>query len=291
MRRSMLLIISLLLTISNTIFAAQVIESDITKEFIRAQNLVAQGKQQQAISAYQSIINTHPQIPEAYNNLAALYLEQKNIQQAKAILEQGLKAHKGYARLYESLTSINIAMARDAYSQALQIDLKPSSVTIASLSLPDMQPEKFEHPSRELYVNSKQEEVTTQVADVAINMEKPGDARINNSDSIKQVLQAWSAAWSAQSVDMYLSFYHDKYEPAKGLSRKTWEKSRRLRLKKPDWIKVGLSDFNVTKNTGKQAVVNFKQLYQSNTFRDVSLKQMVLLYTNNGWQILREKSL
>jgi len=287
MRRSMLLIISLLLTISNTIFATQVSETGITKEFVRAQNLVSQGKPQQAISAYQSIINTHPQIPEAYNNLAALYLEQKNIQQAKIILEQGLKAHKGYARLYESLTAINIALARDAYSKALQIDLKPSSVTIASLPLTTKQ-------------SSKKEESTVSIKPVVESsgvIKQPTTPKIDSQKTepsdkvIKRVLQAWSVAWSAQSIDMYLSFYHDNYQPAKGLSRAKWVNSRRVRLKNPRWIKVALSDFNVIKNTGQQAVVNFKQSYQSNSFRDVSLKQMVLLNTDNGWQILREKSL
>ena len=70
-----------------------------------------------------------------------------------------------------------------------------------------------------------------------------------------------------------------------------WAQSRRIRLKKPRWIKVSLSDINITKNTGNNAVVNFKQLYQSNKFSDATLKQMVLLYTDSGWQILSEKSL
>jgi hypothetical protein len=64
-----------------------------------------------------------------------------------------------------------------------------------------------------------------------------------------------------------------------------------MKLTKPSWIKVGLSDINIGENSGEQAVVNFKQIYQSNSFRDESRKQMVLLNTNNGWQILSEKSL
>jgi len=287
MRRSMLLVISLLLTISNTILAAQVREVGVSKEFVRAQNLVAQGKPQQAISAYQSIINTHPKIPEAYNNLAALYLEQKNIQQAKVVLEQGLKAHEGYARLYESLTAINIALARDAYSKALQIDLKPSSVTIASLPLTTKKSSKKEESAINVKPVVESSEVVKKPSTPKIDSQKTA----SSDKVIKRVLQAWSVAWSAQSVDTYLSFYHEKYQPAKGLSRAKWVKSRRIRLNKPHWIKVGLSDFNIIKNTGKQVVVNFKQLYQSNSFRDVSLKQMVLLNTGNDWQILREKSL
>lgn len=285
MQRSILLIISLL-AISNTLFAIQDNEKGITKEFARAQNLLEQGKTQQAINAYHSLINTYPQVPEAYNNLAALYLEQKNIQQAKITLEQGLKAHEGYARLYESLTAINIALARDAYSKALQIDLEPSSVSIASLPL----------TTKQSSINVEDAVNVRPVVDNSEIIIKPAPQKtdyktIADDKVIKRVLQAWSAAWSAQSVDIYLSFYHDKYEPAKGLSRAKWAESRRVRLKKPSWIKVNFSDFKVSKNTGKQAVVNFKQIYQSNSFRDVSLKQLLLLNTDNGWQILRERSL
>ena len=75
------------------------------------------------------------------------------------------------------------------------------------------------------------------------------------------------------------------------MSLNGWMQSRRYRLKKPSWIKVALSDFKIEKNTGKQAIVNFKQSYQSNSFHDTSKKQMVLLYTNDGWRIFREKSL
>ena len=115
--------------------------------------------------------------------------------------------------------------------------------------------------------------------------------KLNNTKEIEKTLLAWSAAWSAQAVDIYLSFYHNQYKPTNGLSRKGWIQSRHFRLKKPRWIKIGLSNFVFKQNNGKQAVVNFKQLYQSNSFRDVSEKQMVLLHTDEGWRIFREKSI
>jgi hypothetical protein len=115
--------------------------------------------------------------------------------------------------------------------------------------------------------------------------------QLKNTKAIETVLQAWSAAWSAQAVDMYLSFYHSHYKPSNGLSRNGWEQSRRLKLKKPSWIKIGLSNFDVEKNNGQQAIVKFKQSYQSNRYSDVSSKRMVLLYTDNGWRIFQEKSI
>lgn len=313
--RNGVLVVALLSFFSNSIAAAS--DGELAKKFSKAQRLATQGQVMQAITVYQSLIRSNPQLPEAYNNLAALYLKQKNTKQAKHILEQGLRAHKGYGALYEGLTTINVAMAREAYSKALQIDLKPSAIIIASLSLNDRKLKNIKDTTvisrADKPLENKQLLITKSfIEDESVIPEKTRisserkDASVTNSDKksvqavtrqtdnteeVETLLQAWSAAWAAQAVDMYLSFYHKHYKPSNGLSHKDWVQSRRYRLKKPHWIKIGLSDFKVKKNTGKQVVVNFKQLYESSSFRDMSSKQIVLLYTDNGWRIFREKSL
>ena len=304
MFRQSLFVVVLLSIFSNISFAAT--DTDLAKKFAQAQSLAQKGEIKQAIYAYTALIESNPQFPEAYNNLAALYLKQKNTKQAKHILEKGLYAHKGYGVLYESLTAINVAMAREAYSKALQIDLKPSDITIASLSFNDnTQSGKAIVLSsvNKSAVNSKAS-ATKPVAEPKpapkaklsdeierVGVENKQVKKIKKTETIETVLQAWSAAWSAQAPNMYLSFYHKHYKPSNGMSLNSWTQSRRYRLKKPRWIKVELSDFKVQKNTGKQAIVNFKQSYQSNSFRDTSMKQMVMLYTDDGWRIFREKSL
>lgn len=294
------------------------IAQNIALEFARAESLALKGETEQAISAYNALIRLKPQLPEAYNNLAALYLKQKKSKQAKAILEQGIYAHKGYGALYESLTSINVAMAREAYSKALQIDLSPANIEIASLSLNDATPTRKKstiviskavipdevknvvevkaaianQPAKEIkaIVAAKASGEIKRVSNVVSRKQTP-DKQIINTDALETVVQAWSAAWSAQAIEIYLSFYHRHYKPSDGLSRNGWEQSRRLKLKKPNWIKVAISDFNIEKNDGRQAIVRFKQAYQSNTYSDITSKRMVLLYTENGWRIFQEKSI
>ena len=291
-------VIAFLSLFSNISYAVS--DTELSKKFAEAQNLAQKGEIKQAIYAYTALIELNPLLPEAYNNLAALYLKQKNTKQAKYILEKGLYAHKGYGVLYESLTAINVAMAREAYSKALQIDLNPSDISISSLELDD------DKQKRKPIVISKLEkqvtsEIVKQATEVKPETEAPfsGEIKrqtiqkkpIQNSEAIETVLQAWSTAWSAQAANMYLSFYHKQYKPENGMSLNGWMQSRRYRLKKPRWIKIALTDIEVEKNTGKQAVVNFKQSYQSNSFRDTSKKQIVLLFTDSGWRIFREKSL
>jgi len=302
MLRQSILLVALLSFFVSSSFSVAADRGELSKQFSKAQSLAAQGEITLAITVYQSLILSNPLLPEAYNNLAALYLKQNNTKQAKHILEQGLYAHKGYGVLYESLTAINVAMAREAYSKALQIDLKPSAITIASLSLNKNKSSnkkntivisKVNKPAGETKAIVNKAKASGKIKRISdkVKPKATSNKQVKNTETLEDVIQAWSAAWSAQAVDMYLSFYHKQYKPLNGLSHKGWIQSRRYRLKKPRWIKIGLSDFEIKKNTGKQAVVNFKQLYQSNSFRDVSAKQMVLLYTNDGWRIFREKSL
>lgn len=293
MRRLGVLLVSVL-TLANSVSALAAGENEIATRFSQAQAWVKQGQAERAIQAYQSIINTNPDIPEAYNNLAALYLKQNKIKQAKSILEQGLTAHKGYGALYEGLSAINIALAKEAYSKALQIDLKPDNIVIADLALSANSREKSSTRYVVSAVSSKTHHIKPDNREQNKPPVSPENKSLLNETASKEIeilLQAWSTAWSAQAVDIYLSFYHPQYLPASNVSKRRWEKSREIRLKTPKWIKVNLDDIKITMQPDNQAIVNFKQTYQSNSFMDVSYKQMVLHNTDNGWQIFREKSL
>lgn len=319
MLRQGVLIAFLMTLLSHALFAEDNNTRELSQLFQKAENHAKQGQLNQAIDIYEALIKQHPLLPEAYNNLAALYLKQNKPKQAKSVLEQGLHAHKGYGALYESLTAINVAMARDAYSKALQIDLKPAEVAIEILAFNDDQQRK----TNNAIVNSTEE--TTEPVETTIASEPVAEPVVEKTDprpappivtsaikpapvvktpvevtvstvpvkkeAVEIVIQAWAAAWSAQAVDMYLSFYHDQYRAENGMSRKNWEKLRRTRIKKPEWIKVTISDYQLERSDSKQAVVTFKQHYESNGYADVTSKRMVLLYTNNGWQIFQETSL
>ena len=313
LKKALLAVVLLSLFLSSN-FVTAASKADLAQKFSEAQRLSSQGNIAQAITAYQALILENPLLPEAYNNLAALYLKQNSTKQAKYILEQGLHAHNGYGVLYESLTAINIALAKEAYSKALQIDLKPANIEISSLSLKDNKTQikntivisQIEKPTEDKLVVVNEiiqpageilrsnrvieKENKTNQADKK-QIPNNSEIKVKSTEEIEKMLLAWSAAWSAQAVDIYLSFYHNQYQPKNGLSRKGWVQSRRYRIKKPRWINVELSNIVYKQKTNKQAVVNFKQSYQSNSFRDVSEKQMVLLYTEQGWKIFREKSI
>lgn len=91
MLRSGILVIALLFI--SVSFAATNDNSELAKTFLQAQQLAAQGQITQAITVYQALIKSHPLLPEAYNNLAALYLKQKNTKRSETISSSKVYMH------------------------------------------------------------------------------------------------------------------------------------------------------------------------------------------------------
>jgi Flp pilus assembly protein TadD len=102
---------------------------DPQMRFLRGVILNEQGKQGDAIAAFSSLTQEFPELPEPYNNLAALYASQSQFEQARAALETAIKLNPNYATAYENLGDIYIRLAGQVYGRSQQ--LEPANTTIA----------------------------------------------------------------------------------------------------------------------------------------------------------------
>ena len=110
------------------------------------------------------------------------------------------------------------------------------------------------------------------------------------SDELKAVAADWSRAWSDQNVEDYLSFYAAAFEPADGMPRQEWVEQRRIRLLRPAFIQVALSDVTTRVDSEDRAAVLFTQAYRSNTYQDRVTKTLEMAREGGQWKILREIS-
>jgi len=110
-------------------------------------------------------------------------------------------------------------------------------------------------------------------------------------ENAENFLKRWALAWSNQDVDDYLTFYGEQFIPPAGKKRAAWETERRIRLLKPKEITVSLGNFQLTALDNNRVQVETVQNYQSDIFTDRTKKIFDLLHTENGWKILRERSL
>ena len=125
---------------------------------------------------------------------------------------------------------------------------------------------------------------------VARSPEQVNADKQSMTEDVIQAVMSWAEYWSAKDVDGYLSHYANEFILAKGLSREKWSSQRRLRILKPRFIKVEITDPKVTFFGKEHARVNFMQIYQSDTFSDRVKKVLLLKYVAGNWWIVEEKS-
>ncbi len=81
-----------------------------------------------ATAVFERLIADYPELPEPYNNLAALKAAAGDYDGAKAALDQALRANPSMATAHENLGDVQVMLALRAYARALQLD--PASATL-----------------------------------------------------------------------------------------------------------------------------------------------------------------
>ncbi|MCK4501970.1 MAG: protein kinase [Desulfuromonadales bacterium] len=108
---------------------------------------------------------------------------------------------------------------------------------------------------------------------------------------ILSTISQWADSWSQQNFAAYLYHYSDSFIPAAGISRQEWLQTRKLRLQRPEWIKIAIDVISLSLVTKDRVEVKFQQKFRSNAYHDQILKSMELLNETAGWKILTERSL
>jgi Flp pilus assembly protein TadD len=82
----------------------------------------------EALAVFQKLSEDYPDLPEPYNNLAALHAAAGDYAKARATLELALRTHPGYAIAHENLGDVYAALAAQSYARALA--LEPGNATV-----------------------------------------------------------------------------------------------------------------------------------------------------------------
>jgi Flp pilus assembly protein TadD len=95
---------------------------DLQIRFLRAVILSDQGRTADAVTAFESLTQDFPELPEPYNNLAVLHAGQGQLERARALLQQAIAAQPNYVTAHENLGDLYVSLAADAYQRALKLD-------------------------------------------------------------------------------------------------------------------------------------------------------------------------
>lgn len=266
---------------------------DAQARFLKGLILTEQGKSTEAINTFTSLSEDFPELPEPYNNLAVLYAGLGNYDKAKIALEMAIRTHPSYATAHENLGDIYAKMASQAYDRALQLD-RGNATTQTKLAM-----------IQDLFADNKTNKPAPTRGKVASNARPPAptpvkattppDSAKNKSmtpmtDEVMQMVNAWAAAWSAQDVAQYLSFYAADFNPGGGQSRAAWQELREKRVSTPEFINVAVNNYSVNFADENHATVEFRQTYRASHLNVSSNKTLLLVKSNGKWLIREELS-
>ena len=113
--------------------------------------------------------------------------------------------------------------------------------------------------------------------------------KASETEAIAARIGEWVAAWQKKDYAAYVSHYAETFTPEKPLTRDAWLSQRKQRLAVAEEIKVTLKDININLD-GNKALVDFTQIYSSNSYSDTSNKKLLMEKINGEWQIVKETS-
>lgn len=97
---------------------------DVQAMFKRATVLARLNRDDDALTAFTEITVAYPELPEPYNNIAALYAKKGRYDEARVALETAIKANPSYPLAYENLGDLYLRLASESYKRAQALGSK-----------------------------------------------------------------------------------------------------------------------------------------------------------------------
>ncbi len=94
--------------------------TDVQLLFLQAYAFAALGRLPEAEAIYRQMTIRYPELAEPWNNLAAIYVQRGDLEQARAALEMAIMIHPGYKAALSNLGDVQLMIAQQAYQRAAE---------------------------------------------------------------------------------------------------------------------------------------------------------------------------
>ena len=277
-----------------------------------------------AIAHFSVIPSSSPYYLAARNNIATIYAAQGKLNDAKATLEQALKSNQPLELMYNNLNNLKTHLASKNYASALQL-LEPAknnklSLVVSTNGLAQYSPKVVaaspapnaapatspvapmatassttstaaaEGSAKPAGPVPSKTTVATATPSATPATTAPSAEEAELIQAATQALQLWAQAWEEKDMDRYLKSYVPGFTPSDGKSHAEWVKERQDRILYKGQIKVQISQVNATlvnKNTIK---LRFRQNYQADKLKVLSVKLIEMRLQDQRWLITSERS-
>ena len=104
---------------------------------------------------------------------------------------------------------------------------------------------------------------------------------------IPDMIDGWLKAWSSKDIKRYGKYYASNFRSQGEASLKNWLKYKNRLNRKYDYICVSKDNLVINKDKNR-CTASFRQTYESNDFKTVGIKQLILIREGGRWKIYRE---
>lgn len=259
-----------------------------------------QGKYDKARVALEMAIRTHPSYATAHENLGDIYAKMASQAYDRALrLDSNNTSTKTKLALIKELFSTD---RNRGEAPAPQPQAEPAAPVVAAAPAKPAAPAPAQQPAAAPKPAKVAEPAPAKVAEPApVKVAEapatkpaapapaaPVKTASNSSDDVLKAVHGWAAAWSAQNVKQYLSFYADDFKTPHGMSRSAWEKQRHNRLTHPKFIHVKVSNAHVKFADDTHATATFRENYRASHLQVSVIKTLQMVKSGGHWLIRKE---
>ncbi len=105
------------------------------------------------------------------------------------------------------------------------------------------------------------------------------------------VMDQWARSWAQLEPQGYVSSYSPDYVGKGFPSHFSWAANRQQRLQKQKRIQLSLTNVSLRSSKQGHFTVTFTQNYKSDTYQDITEKQLDFKLIDGQWYITAEKTL
>ena len=135
------------------------------------------------------------------------------------------------------------------------------------------------------------EAVQSDIFDHVLAIISSFDLKLTQSPSghdIKNFIKDWSKYWQNKNYQEYFNSYSQNYFSKKFKSNEAWKKDRKSKIENKKNIEIKISDIKVISFDNKNALVQFTQSYNSDSFSDVVKKHIIISTISRNYKITGE---
>ena len=259
--------LSLLLILNLYIYPSYSV--NIIEKFAESNALIENKNFTKAKKVLKEILKEKPNNMQIINNLAYIEAKTGNIDEAINILRKSLGKNKDIDIVYRNLTNLYAYQANILYEEALSIkDNEKKEINLFLIE--------------EINFNNKKNINSTTITKLG------GDKNIINQIDIENFIRNWSEYWQSKNYEKYFDSYSPNYFSKKFKSNEEWKNDRKNKIKNKKNIEIKISDVKVISFNNKDALVQFTQSYNSDSFSDVVKKHTIINVINGNFKITGE---